>query len=215
MQAPCWVYIDYLAPNKTKSNQPLAPGTHRPFWFDFPNAFYTTLQKAAVEFGTTRAALVTEAIKMRPADLAKESKTADKPGPVKESLRQQLIKDFRSRASAVRWQGTEEEPAPKVNEDFTRIFWLDLPPSFFKKVTAGAKRYNVSEKAFVRTALTNFIDQQRKARRKVQPISSVQEELIKEFSRAAGQARWEGVNKAARKKHAQAMAKKRWEHKSP
>jgi hypothetical protein len=211
MRALAWVYSEGLANKKKTSNQSFAPSTHRPFWFDLPERFYAKLQKVAIEFQMTRAALVTEALKMKPAEPSKGTRTAITPARLQETSREELIREFLSRARAIGWQQHPSEQKTKgTDEDFTRIFWLDLPDSFYQEVKNKAKRYALSEKQFVTTTVNQFIQKERRARRKVQPISDVQEELVKEFNRTAGQARWIGVSKQRRKEHARKIALKRW-----
>lgn len=207
------MYSTYLATKKRTSNQTLNPLSQRPFWFDLSNRFYEKLRQAAVEFQITRAEIVEEVLKVKLA----ESRQAKKPMPaaaLKGKAREELIKDFLSRASHLRWhESREEDKRQPVTEDFSHLFWLDLPDSFYRSVRSHAARHGLSEKQFMTKALDQFVEQERKARRPIQPVSDVQEQIVKEFSRTAGKLRWKGKDEKARKAHARAMAKKRWENK--
>jgi hypothetical protein len=210
------VYSDGLATKKKTSNQTLTPGLHRPFWFDLPERFYLTLQRAAEEFQTTRAELVGEAIRLKPSAPSKPKKRPAAPGGLTKAAKEKLVKEFLGRARILGWEKqraqdmVSPEQSTKEREDFTRIFWLDLPASFFQDVKNKAKRYGMSEKQFVTTTVERFIKDERRQRRLVQPISDVQEELVKDFNRLAGEARWRGASEKSRKDHARKMALKRW-----
>ena len=210
------VYSEGLATKKQVSNQSLA-STNRPFWFDLQELFYEKLQKAAIEFQTTRAALVTEAIGSKTAEPSKTKKKAATPTALTEAAKEKLVREYLSRARLLGWEESRalarrspEQQKKGTHEDFRRIFWLDLPSSFFQDVKNKAKQHGLSEKGFVQTAVETFIRDERKARKLVHPISDVQEQLVKEFYRTAGAMRWEGENAKSRKEHARKMALKRW-----
>jgi hypothetical protein len=211
------VYIDYLATKKATSNQSLGSIPQRPFWFDLSTRFYEKIQRAAIEFEMTRAKIISEAIKIKL--VGEQPSTPRRPASVKGKARDQLIREFLSQAANLRWHPTEQQTGKEsgtktaVNEDFSRIFWVDLPETFYRSVRSNATRYGLTEKQFVTKALDRFIEQERKARRPI-PLSDAQEEMIKEFNRTAGKLRWKGKDEKARKEHARLMAKERWKKKN-
>jgi hypothetical protein len=198
-----------LASKKPISNQSFEAGNQRPFWFDLPNLFYERLRRAAAEFGMTPAEIVQETakLKLREVDEAEHQAAT---AAVKGKARDEIIRDFMSRVSACRW--TEEEEQPKaVPQDFSPLFWLDLPESFYRNVSWNAALHEMTQKQFITKALTQFIRQEREARRPLQ-LSGAQAQIVKEFTRRLGKLRWKDKDEKERRAHARAMAKKRWEN---
>jgi DNA repair photolyase len=82
---------------------------------------------------------------------------------------------------------------------------------FYERVKKAALEVGISQKELVSRAVDDFIQAQRKEKRRaVLPTTVEQEELVKDFQRRAGSLRWKNVTVEERRKMMQKISKARW-----
>jgi hypothetical protein len=98
-----------------------------------------------------------------------------------------------------------------TEKDLQRPFWFDLPIRFYERVKGTAVEMGISQKQFVSRAVDDFIEEQRKERRRAAlPTTVEQEQLVKDFQRRAGSLRWKNVTVEQRRKMMQRISQARW-----
>lgn len=111
-------------------------------------------------------------------------------------------------SEVVNWSLEKKKTNLRLTEkDLQRPFGFDLPIRFYERVKGTAVEMGISQKQLVSRAVDDFIEEQRKERRRAAlPATVKQEQLV----RRAGSLRWKNVTVEQRRKMMQRISQARW-----